>query len=84
MVKKVKALDARKKLGELLEGVHDRGDQYVIEEAGEPMAAVVPVWQLDEWRKRRERFFGMVNRVWQRNKRLKPKAIEEEVKEAVN
>jgi prevent-host-death family protein len=48
MVKKMNALKARKNLGQLLEEVYYKGDQYVIERAGRPMAAVVPVWQLQE------------------------------------
>lgn len=83
MVKKVNALKARKNLGQLLEEVYYKGDQYVIERAGRPMAAVVPVWQLEEWQKRRERFFGMVEELWQKNKGVKPEVIEREVTEAV-
>ena len=83
MVKKVNALNARKRLGRLLEEVYYKGDQYVIERAGRPMAAVVPVWYLEEREKRGERFFGMVEEVWQRTKRLKPEVIEREVKQAI-
>ena len=43
MVKTVTALQARHNLGELLEGAFHRGDQFVIERAGKPMAAVVPL-----------------------------------------
>lgn len=83
MVKKVNALKARKNLGELLEGVFYKGTQYVIERAGRPMAAVVPVWQLKEWRERRARFFGMVEELRQKTKGVKPAVIEREVREAV-
>ena len=83
MVKKVNALRARKNLGQLLEEVYYKGDQYVIERAGRPMAAVVPVWQLEERGKRRERFFAMVDEVWRRNQGVKPEVIEQEVREAV-
>ena len=60
------SLEARKNLGRLLEEVFDRGDQYVIERAGKPMAAIVPLWHLQAWLKRRERFFGMVDEVRRR------------------
>ena len=83
MTKRVNALKARKNLGQLLEEVYYRGDQYVIERAGRPMAAVVPVWQLEEWQKRRARFFGMVGELWRKNKRVKAEAIEREVQEAI-
>ncbi len=83
MVKRINALDARKKLGQLLEEVYYRDDQYVIERAGRPMAAVVPVWQLEERQQRRERLFDMVEEVWQRTKRVRPEVIEREVEKAV-
>jgi prevent-host-death family protein len=83
VVKKVNALKARQNLGQLLEEVYYKGDQYVIERAGRPMAAVVPVWQLEEWQKRRERLFGMIEEVWNKNKKVKPEVIEREVAAAV-
>jgi prevent-host-death family protein len=36
----VSALDARRRLGELLESVYHRGDEVIIERAGKPMAVV--------------------------------------------
>jgi prevent-host-death family protein len=83
VVKKVNALKARKNLGQLLEEVYYKGDQYVIERAGRPMAAVVPVWQLEERQKRQEKFFGLVEKTWERNKKVKPEIIEREVELAV-
>ena len=83
MVKKMNALRAQKNLGHLLEEVYNKGDQYVIERAGRPMAAVVPLWQLEERRTRKNRFFGMVKEVWRKNKKEKPEDIEDEVQEAV-
>ncbi len=83
MTKRINALKARKNLGQLLEEVYYKGDQYVIERAGRPMAAVVPVWQLEDRQKRRERFFTMIEEVQKRNKRVKPEVIEREVREAI-
>lgn len=83
VTKRINALKARKNLGQLLEEVYYKGDQYVIERAGRPMAAVVPVWQLEDRQKRRERFFTMIEEVQKRNKRVKPEVIEREVREAI-
>ena len=44
MIRKVNALKVRQNLGQLLDEVYHKGDQSVIERAGRPMAAVVPVW----------------------------------------
>lgn len=83
MVRTVNALKVRKNLGQLLEEVYYKGDQYVIERAGRPMAAVVPVWQLKEWQERRARFFGMVAELRRKGKKLKPGVVEREVADAV-
>jgi len=83
VTKKINALKARQNLGQLLEEVYYKGDQYVIERAGRPMAAVVPVWQLEEWRKRRDRFFARVSELWEKNKTLRPGVVEREVKQAI-
>jgi prevent-host-death family protein len=83
VTKTVNALKARRNLGELLEEVYYKGDQYVIERAGRPMAAVVPVWQLEDWQKRRDRFFGMVQEVRRKNKTVKPEVLERVIEESV-
>ena len=83
MVKKVNALKARQNLGHLLEEVYYRGDQYIIERAGNPMAAVVPLWQLKTFQERRERLIRMVRDVQRRTTKLKPEVIEREVESAV-
>lgn len=83
MVKKVNALKARQNLGQLLEEVYYKGDQYIIERAGKPMAAVVPIWQLEEWQKRRERFFKMVEETQAKSQEVPPEVIAQEVREAV-
>ena len=49
--KTINALKARQNFGEMLEQVYYRGDQFIIERAGKPMAAVVPLWQLEELQK---------------------------------
>jgi prevent-host-death family protein len=82
MVKKITAVRARKNFGQLLEEVYYRGDRYIIERAGKPMAAVVPVWYLEEWLKRHERFFDMVDEVRQGQEGISPEAIEQDIQDA--
>lgn len=84
MVKRVNALKARKNLGQVIEEVYYKGDQYVIERAGRPMAAVVPVWQLKEWQERRSRFFDLLDALGRKGRAVKPAVIEREVAAAVH
>jgi len=83
MLRKVNALKARQNLGQLLEKVFYQGDQFIVERAGRPMAAVVPLWQLEEWQKRRDRFFSAVDELWQKNEGVDPEVVEQGVAEAV-
>ena len=83
VVKKVNALKARQNLGKLLEEVYYQGDQFIIERAGKAMAAVVPLWQLEEWQQRRERLFAAVEDVHQLNQKVKPDMIERDVQDAL-
>ena len=83
MVRTVNVLKMRKNLGQLLERVDAKGNQYVIEQGGRPMAAMVPVWQLTEWRARRSRFFAKIDAVRRRSRKAKRQAIGRDVIEAI-
>ena len=43
MLKKISAMQARKKFGQMMNEVAIRGDDYVIERAGNPMVVMVPM-----------------------------------------
>lgn len=76
-MKTVNALKARKLLGQLWEEVFYKGDHYVIERAGRPMVAVVPICQLEEWQKRQDRFLGMVEEQWGKIERWSRRSLSE-------
>jgi antitoxin (DNA-binding transcriptional repressor) of toxin-antitoxin stability system len=83
MVRTVTVLGMQKNLGRLLQQVDAKGDQYVVEQAGRPIAAMVPVWQLKEWRARRDRFFAKIDAVRRRRPLATPRAIGRDVAEAI-
>ena len=68
---------------QFLEGVCHKGDQYVIERDGRPMAAVVPVRQLKEWQERRTRFFEIVHELRSTGTSRRLLLVEREVRAAV-
>ncbi len=57
MEKMVGAYEARRHLGQILKEVSGRGDRYVLEYHGEPVAALVPLALYEGWKRRREAFF---------------------------
>ena len=83
MIRKINALKVSQNLGQLLDEVYHKGDQYVIERAGRPMANAVPVWQLKEWQERRARFFRMVDDLRGTAGKTQPTVGEREVADAV-
>ena len=83
MISKVSDLDARKRFEEILEDVCHEGKRYVVERDGQPMAAMVPFWQFEQWLKRRERFSGILKATWTRNRTGRPSAITKDIKDAL-
>lgn len=57
MEKTAGAFQARRQLGRILKAVAGRGDCYVLEYHGEPVAAMVPLAIYEGWKRRREAFF---------------------------
>ncbi len=83
MEKTISALNARRKLGQLLEEVFYQGHHFIIERAGRPMAAVIPISQYRQWRERKEQFFALIDEARERNKDTPAEVIEAEVEETV-
>ncbi len=51
------AFEARRQLGKILKEVSGKGEHYVVEYRGEPVAVVVPIQLYEQWKRRREAFF---------------------------
>ena len=83
MKRKVSALEARRKLGELLESVYYRGDEVVIERAGKVMAVIVPADRYEAIERSRNRILQLVERNWEQNKDVPYEEIEQEVGKAI-
>jgi prevent-host-death family protein len=83
MKRTVSALDARRRLGELLESVYHRGDEVIIERAGRPMAVVIPADRYEALVRSRERLFAMIDKVHEANRDVPVEVIEAEVAEAI-
>jgi prevent-host-death family protein len=81
--RKVSAVEARKRLGEILEGVYYRGDEVVIERAGKPMAVVIPAERYETMERSRERLFELIEKNWERNKDIPYEQIQQEVEQAI-
>ena len=83
MKRRISAVEARKRLGEILESVYYRGDEVVIERAGKPMAVVIPAERYEAMEKSRERLFELVEENWEKNKDVPYEDMEREVQKAI-
>jgi len=83
MKRTISAVEARKRLGEILESVYYRGDEVVIERAGKPMAVVIPSSRYEAMNRNRERMWDLIEKAQQRNKDVPPEVIEREIEEAI-
>jgi len=81
--RRISAVEARKRLGEILESVYYRGDEVVIERAGKAMAVVIPAERYEAMERSRERFFELIEKNWERNKDIPYEEIERAVQQAV-
>ena len=83
MKRTLSAVEARKRLGEILEGVYYRGDEVVIERAGKPMAVVVPAYLYQNIERSRDRLIELIEQAQERNKDVPLEVIEAEVAAAI-
>lgn len=62
----IAAFTARRQFGQLLDQVMARGDRFVVERNGKPMAAVVPIEVYEQWKVSRDTFFDTMRTVAER------------------
>ncbi len=82
MKRTLSALDARRRFGELLEGVYYRGDEVIIERAGKPMAVVIPAERYEALERSRERLFKFIERTQQKNRDVPESELEADIEAA--
>ena len=82
MEKTVGAFEIRRNFGKVLQGITARGDKYIVERHGEPVAAVVPVEVYEQWKRSRSRLFEQLRRA-QENANLSPQEADALADEAV-
>ena len=83
MKRTISAVEARKRLGEILESVYYRGDEVVIERAGKPMAVVIPSSRYEVLERDRERFMELIQMNWEKNKGIPSEEIERDIELAI-
>lgn len=83
MLKRVSAVKARQNLGQIMNEVFFKDNQYLIERDGKPLVAVVPTWKLQQWEEKKKKFFYNAEKIREKFKGRDEGSVEEILSEAV-
>jgi prevent-host-death family protein len=83
MKRTVSAMEARRRLGELLESVYYRGDEVVIERAGKVMGVVIPASRYEAIQENRDWLLRFMHDLHEANKDVPEDEIAADVAAAV-
>jgi prevent-host-death family protein len=83
MIKKISAMKARQNLGQVMNEVALRGDDYVIERAGKPLVAIIPMEKYRRLQKDLDDFFLEVRSFQESVKDADPEELDRAIEEAV-
>lgn len=76
-------MEARDKLGQIIEEAYYSGNQFIIARRGKPMAAIIPISDYQKWQKEKEEFFNLIGEVWEANKDADQEQVEKDVLGAI-
>ena len=82
MLKKISAMKARQNLGQLLNEVSIRGDSYIIERAGKPLAALVDMERFQQLQEDQSFALQALKKVWEKMAGADPQEIQEAIESA--
>ena len=83
MYKRISALKARQNLGEVMNEVALKGDDYIIERAGKPLVAVIPIGKYESLRQELDEFFESLSKMRVNLKREDEKDMDGLIESAV-
>ncbi|MBI4385197.1 MAG: type II toxin-antitoxin system Phd/YefM family antitoxin [Nitrospinae bacterium] len=82
MIKKISAVKIRQNLGQVMNEVTIKGDDYIVERAGKPLVAIVSMTKYRHLQEARSEFFGTVKEIRKRAGAKGAKAAAEAIREA--
>ena len=83
MVKKISAVKARQNLGQVMNEVALRGDNYIVERAGKPLVAIIPIEKYEELERDLDAFFDEVGLFRSGIRGVEPEDIDQAIKAGV-
>ncbi len=83
MYKRISALKARQNLGQVMNEVALKGDDYIIERAGKPLVALIPIGKYQSLRQELDEFFESLSKMRANLKREDEKDVDGLIEAAV-
>jgi prevent-host-death family protein len=83
MLKTISAMKVRQSLGQVMNEVALRGDDYIVERAGKPLVAIIPMEKYERLQKDREAAIHALDGIWQKMEGTGSEEVESLVNEAV-
>jgi prevent-host-death family protein len=83
MLKKISAMKARQNLGQLMNEVALRRDDYIVERAGKPIVAVIAIEKYQQLQRNLDEFYNEVKQFQSQVKSADPEEIDKAIEEAV-
>ncbi|MDP2158685.1 MAG: type II toxin-antitoxin system Phd/YefM family antitoxin [Nitrospirota bacterium] len=83
MLKTITAIKARQNLGQVMNEVALKEDEYIVERAGKPIVAIIPIEQYQRLKDERADFFRMADEIRKETVKSDSKVIDAEIDEAV-
>jgi len=83
MLKKISAMKVRQNLGQVMNEVALRGDDYVVERAGKPLVAIIPMEKYRKLQGYLDEFWEEVIIFQQSVRDVEPKELDAAIEEAV-
>ncbi len=83
MLKKISAMKVRQNLGQVMNEVALRGDDYVVERAGKPLVAIIPMEKYRKLQGYLDEFWEEVKSFQQSVGDVDPKELDAAIEEAV-
>ncbi len=83
MLKRISAIKVRQNLGQVMNEVALKEDEYIVERAGKPLIAIIPIEEYQRMKKEKDEFFQMFEEVQKDVRPGSEKAIDIEIEAAV-
>jgi prevent-host-death family protein len=83
MQKKISAMKARQNLGQIMNEVAIRGDDYIIERAGKPLVAIIDMEKYQRIEEERQEALQAVRSIWGKMEGADAEEVEETIEEAI-